>query len=56
MKTPNDEGQIKTGTKFRVTIEPYLFIAIFGLMLTYLTLQNLMLDKACRVNLNYTGQ
>jgi hypothetical protein len=43
-------------SKFRVTIEPYLFIAIFGMMLTYLTMQNLMLDKACRINLNISGK
>ena len=58
MKTPNvDDEDVRRmrKSKFRITIEPYLFIAIFGLMLTYLTLQNFMLDKACRVNLNFTG-
>ena len=57
MKTSkvDDDAAIKRRNNFRITIEPYLLIAIFGLMLTYLTLQNLMLDKACRVNLNYTG-
>jgi hypothetical protein len=25
-------------------------------MLTYLTMQNLMLDKACRINLNISGK
>ena len=48
------DGKTKKG-KFRLTIEPYLFLAIFGMMITYLTMQNLMLDKACRVNLNYSG-
>jgi hypothetical protein len=48
------DGKAKMG-KFRLTIEPYLFLAIFGMMITYLTMQNLMLDKACRVNLNYSG-
>jgi hypothetical protein len=53
----DDELKKKTKeSKFRVTIEPYLFIAIFGMMLTYLTMQNLMLDKACRINLNISGK
>ena len=51
----NVDGKNKK-TKFRLTIEPYLFLAIFGMMITYLTMQNLMLDKACRVNLKYTGK
>ena len=46
----------KIGSKFRITIEPYLLIAIFGMMLTYLTMQNLMLDKACRINLDLGGE
>jgi hypothetical protein len=50
-----NDGKSKK-TKFRLTIEPYLFLAIFGMMITYLTMQNLMLDKACRVNLNYSGK
>jgi hypothetical protein len=54
----NDDELTKKNkeSKFRVTIEPYLFIAIFGMMLTYLTMQNLMLDKACRINLNISGK
>ena len=51
-----DSGMIRAKSKFRITIEPYLFISIFGMMLTYLTMQNLMLDKACRVNLNFTSK
>ena len=51
-----DSGKVKAKPRFRITIEPYLFISIFGMMLTYLTMQNLMLDKACRVNLNFTSK
>ena len=52
----DDVKKVAAKSKYRVTIEPYLFISIFGMMLTYLTMQNLMLDKACRVNLNYPGK
>lgn len=52
----DDDSNVAAKSKYRVTIEPYLFISIFGMMLTYLTMQNLMLDKACRVNLNYPGK
>ena len=41
----------KAPRKFRITIEPYMFIALFGLIMTYMTMQNLLLDKACRVDL-----
>ena len=42
-------------SKFRVTIEPALFGALMSAMIVYLTSQNLILDKACRANLNYSG-
>lgn len=39
-----------------ITIEPALFIGMFGAMLMSLIMQNLMLDKTCRVNLDYSGK
>jgi hypothetical protein len=45
----------KMREKFRVTIEPALFAGLMSVVLVYLTSQNLILDKACRANLNYSG-
>ncbi|CAG5058558.1 unnamed protein product [Parnassius apollo] len=37
-----------------VTVEPTMFLFMVSLLLTMLTSQNLSLEKACRVNLNFT--
>ena len=39
------ENKSGPSQKFRITIEPYLFAGIFGVMLTLLQMQNFMLDK-----------
>ena len=41
-------------SKFRVTIEPALFMGVTAMYVTYLSKQNLLLEKVCRVNLNYS--
>ena len=41
---------------FRVTLEPGLFILLFGLMMASVVFQVLALDKACRVNAGYSGK
>ena len=43
-----------TSSKFRVTIEPALFMGVTAMYVTYLSKQNLLLEKVCRVNLNYS--
>jgi len=54
-KTNSNESN-RIPKKFRITIEPYMFIALFGLIMTYMTMQNLLLDKACRVDLELDGE
>ena len=49
------KGKKKWYEKIEITIEPALFISCFGVYLNYLVMQNLILDKACRVNLKYGG-
>lgn len=39
-----------------ITVEPTMFFFIIGAILMLQTSQNLSLDKACRVNLNYTTE
>lgn len=39
-----------------VTVEPTMFFFIMGAIFTMQTSQNLSLDKACRVNLNFTTE
>ena len=35
-------------SKFRVTIEPALFMGVTAMYVTYLSKQNLLLEKVCR--------
>lgn len=49
------DAPLKPPGKFKITIEPYMFIALFGLIMIYMTMQNLLLDKACRVDLELDG-
>lgn len=52
-----DEGDHPEVDKsFRVTLEPGLFILLFGLMTATVVFQVLALDKACRVNAGYSGK
>ncbi|KAG6460450.1 hypothetical protein O3G_MSEX011987 [Manduca sexta] len=39
-----------------ITVEPCIFLFISSAMITMLTTQNLNLEKACRVNLNFTDE
>ncbi|XP_045492900.1 solute carrier family 46 member 3-like [Colias croceus] len=39
-----------------ITVEPSMFLFVIATILTILTSQNLGLEKACRVNLNYTTE
>ncbi|CAH2107667.1 unnamed protein product [Euphydryas editha] len=39
-----------------ITVEPTMFLFIFGIVIGILTSQNLNLEKACRVNLNFTTE
>ncbi|XP_038210470.1 solute carrier family 46 member 3-like [Zerene cesonia] len=39
-----------------ITVEPSMFLFVIACILTILTSQNLSLEKACRVNLNYTTE
>ena len=49
-------GHPKVDKRFRVTIEPGLFVILFGMMTAYIVMQILALDKACRVNARYPGK
>ena len=49
-------GHPKVDKRFRVTIEPGLFVILFGMMTAYIVMQILALDKACRVNAGYSGK
>ena len=55
--TENGKGNrnnTSSTSKFRITIEPALFMGVTATYVTYLSKQNLLLEKVCRVNLNYS--
>lgn len=39
-----------------ITVEPTMFFFVIGVIINGLTSQNLSLEKACRVNLNFTTE
>ncbi|CAH0749896.1 unnamed protein product [Diatraea saccharalis] len=55
IKLETFSGKYKNALK-NVTFEPTMFLFILAAIITMTTTQNLSLEKACRVNLNFTNE
>lgn len=56
---PSSESSVKVTFQAimnKITVEPMLALYILASVLSGLAVQNVLLEKACRVNLNYTDE
>lgn len=56
---PSSESSVKVTLQAimnKITVEPMLALYILASVLSGLAVQNVLLEKACRVNLNYTDE